>query len=345
MITLWRRSVRGFAKPGLTPHIDALAQRSARFHHCSVQGAWTSLSVPALQWSRHPKDLKFVALYEDKSFNLHLAGQVPKGVTLVRQFQSPVHEPNPNLAEILNGRGYRTIAVPNDGFTHYFHPRLGFTRGFSEVKLVPKPQGATDPKDPRFGDDAPTVALALEALEQLGDEPFYLWVHFFGPHAPYRAPRNDDNRPPYEAEIRYSDVQFGKLLAGLQSSGRADDTIVILSADHGEAFLEHGRAHHGLNLNDEVTHVPLLIHAPGLPSGDVPQEVALIDVAPTALHLLGLPQAGSMQGRPLTPLLLAPGRGAMAERPSYLETWHTDMKSKRYDVHQIGMVGGGRKGV
>jgi hypothetical protein len=50
-----------------------------------------------------------------------------------------------------------------------------------------------------------------------------------------------------------------------------------------------------------------------------------------------------MQGRPLTPLLLAPGRGAMAERPSYLETWHTDMKSKRYDVHQIGMVGGGRK--
>jgi arylsulfatase A-like enzyme len=103
----------------------------------------------------------------------------------------------------------------------------------------------------------------------------------------------------YDSEIRFTDHHIGRVLAHLREREQLDRTLVVLTADHGEEFLDHGRLGHTKTLYDEVVGVPLIVRAPGAGPAVVEEPVALVDVVPTILEALGLPVPDELEGLPL----------------------------------------------
>jgi arylsulfatase A-like enzyme len=136
----------------------------------------------------------------------------------------------------------------------------------------------------------------------------FLWVHFFEPHEPYeRWPGHDfgtTDRDRYDSEIAYVDRAVGRLVTELRR--QRPNAIVILTADHGEEFDEHGGRYHGTTLFEEQVRVPLVIAVPGLPAQVVEGPVELVDLAPTILGLLDIPIPLRMRGTDLGPWLGQP---------------------------------------
>ena len=124
----------------------------------------------------------------------------------------------------------------------------------------------------------------------------------------------------YDREIRYVDDELRELIATLEATGNADDTIVVLTSDHGEEFLEHGLRSHGGHLYEESVRVPLLIRGPGIPAGQrVATPVAMADLMPTLLELFDLPAPADREARSLLPLARGADPSAFAGRPIYSE--------------------------
>lgn len=196
-----------------------------------------------------------------------------------------------------------------------------------------------------------TLAAVQAWLKKVDERPFFLFLHFWDVHYDYIPPReyvdlfDPDYRGPidgrnffysltihpgmpardrehlialYDAEIRFTDDVLGRVLDALEARGRLRDAVVVVTADHGEEFFEHGGKGHQRTLHDEVVRVPLILSSPGrLPGGVVVEDpVRLIDVMPTVLALVGLPAPPHVQGRDLAPLW----RGeSLAEEPALTE--------------------------
>ena len=110
----------------------------------------------------------------------------------------------------------------------------------------------------------------------------------------------------YDGEIVYADSQVGRLVERLRERNRLDDTVLVLTSDHGEEFIEHGGVQHGHTLYDEVIRVPLIIrYPPRIPEGTVIQGsiVQSLDMTPTLLDLAGIEGHAEMQGESLMPLV------------------------------------------
>ena len=168
------------------------------------------------------------------------------------------------------------------------------------------------------------------------EQPFFAFLHFWDPHSDYRAPSEytqrferapyagnfrgvyqlEKNQPYddadrdhmlalYEAEALWTDEHLAALLDELTVLGVLDDTLVILTSDHGEEFYEHGRWGHQRTLYEEVLRVPMLMRYPqSLPAGlRVPGQARLQDVMPTVLELAGVPERAGLEGQSLLPLL------------------------------------------
>jgi arylsulfatase A-like enzyme len=202
--------------------------------------------------------------------------------------------------------------------------------------------------------DEAQVAEVVEWLRRVeGETPFFLYVHMIGPHDPYDPPAEfarafarsaapAPRMPPprvqthfekakaledpkltrlidqYDAAIAHADSLVGRILDQLAASGLAEDTIVILTSDHGEEFYEHGNWRHGNQLYDEVVRVPLLIRVPGGPRGAVREDPAmLIDLVPTVLGLLRIEAAAGelagLAGRALFPAPEEAGQATLSE--------------------------------
>ncbi len=128
--------------------------------------------------------------------------------------------------------------------------------------------------------------VAAEALEYLATAraPFFLWVHFYDPHAPYDPPGAFAGKG-YAGEIAYADSQVGRLVDRLRSRGLLDSTFVVVTADHGEGLGDHGEEEHGVLVYEETLRVPLIVRGPGISAGRVEREpVSLVDVAPFLLE-------------------------------------------------------------
>lgn len=158
-------------------------------------------------------------------------------------------------------------------------------------------------------------ATAGERAEQLGaylatrrpDERVFVWVHLFEPHEPYVAhPGHDFGERAidrYDSEIGAADEGLGAVVDVMRAS--RPSTLVVVTADHGEEFGEHGGRYHGTTVYDEQVRVPLVMHAPGLlVSRRVETPVSLVDIAPTLLSAAGLPLSPRIRGRDLGPELV-----------------------------------------
>lgn len=218
----------------------------------------------------------------------------------------------PTLATILKAQGFATGA-----FVAAFplERRFGLATGFDVYgDRLPRLDNGK-PADERPGEDVVDEALAWR--KTTGAARTFLWVHLFEPHAPYRNPT--DGRPVavrYDEEVTEADRQVGRLLAGL-GADRAS-TLVVVAADHGEAFGEHGEIGHSLFVYDTTLRVPLIANGPGVPRGRLPEPASLVDVAPTVLAALGV--AGPpMDGRALSLDSGLPPAGTAA-RTLYAET-------------------------
>lgn len=208
------------------------------------------------------------------------------------------------LAERLRGVGYETAAFTENAL---LNGSQGFRRGFSrysENKEIQHGAGASED----------TFTAALEWAREHVDTPFFLFIHTYQVHAPYEphepyaalyeAGAHDvDQHRRYEQEIRYLDDQLRRLVGELDGLLGAQELLLVITADHGEEFDEHGARLH-TQLYDEVMHVPLLFRWPGhVPEGRrVATPVSLVDVAPTILQLAHVKKFHTPDGKTLTPL-------------------------------------------
>jgi hypothetical protein len=332
----------GRVAPGTTPTLDALADRAQRFHHAYANGGWTSLSIPSLMWSRHAKDITLVKLYEDRRSNLYFEDEIPAGVSVERIFYSPRGEANPSLARVLHQAGFVTAAVPNDGNSRYFDPRLEFTKGFEKIYYPRKELEKAAGVAVRDVPDRVAVALATAVLRAYRDDRFFLWVHLFDAHLPHESEDGKKQIEGFRGEIRSTDSQLARLLRALDDLGRSDDTVVAVMGDHGEDFRIDPNGLHGLDLRDDSMRVALLVAIPNLPGRDFNMDVGLIDVAPTLLALAGVKIPDSMQGQSLVPWIADPTL-ATAHLPVLMETRRHLLGDDRPTRHITGAVADHRK--
>jgi arylsulfatase A-like enzyme len=237
-------------------------------------------------------------------------------------------------AEIFRDAGYRTVGLWRNGWVE---SNFGFAQGF-ETYVRPsigeeriRIHRESRSPNPLEGTDEDLTIAALDFLQRFGSQRFFLYLHYMDVHqyvydessAIFGTSYSDI----YDQAIHWVDSLVGVLLDRLERMKLLERTIVVIAADHGEAFLEHGREGHAQDLHGEVTHVPLIILPPFLldPGVRVKTTVSNADLWPTVLDLVGLPPLPGADGRSLVPMILAAGGAgdatdaAVRERPVFAQ--------------------------
>lgn len=293
-----------------TPHLDALAADadSVVFDSAWAHAPSTRYSVPAILTGRYPSTIAWGS---------------PQA-----HWPPEVLPQNRLLSEMLRDRGYATTALLS---YHYFEPSWGLARGFDDydTHLMVLHSMGGDPAATHGSSARELADLALAKLPalQAAGRPFFLWVHFYDPH--YRYDRHplepgdvafgEGEQDLYDEEIRYTDRHIGRLLSALKQSPSWNRTSVLVTADHGEGFGEHGippDRRHGYHLYANQTRVPFILRAAGLRTAfpAAPKRAAVpvahVDIVPTLLHsvLRTSPHVVETQllGQSLLPLLAQP---------------------------------------
>lgn len=189
-------------------------------------------------------------------------------------------QPQPSLFDHLKSSGFQTIAVGYaTGSNQYVQNGTG---GSAFTTIAPRPADTEHAMAPALTD------ALLEKLDGVGDRPFVAWVHHLDPHAPYDPPGSSAWER-YLGEVARTEAEIDRAIAGLAARGLADRTAVVISADHGEHFGEHGMHHHNMALYDEVIRVPLMIIPPGPPMrARVHQATSGTDLPEMLLSWLGV---------------------------------------------------------
>jgi arylsulfatase A-like enzyme/Flp pilus assembly protein TadD len=262
-----------------TPVLDDLARRGVRFESAHSAAPLTGPSHATILTGLYPP-----------------AHGVRENVTFLLDARRP------RLAARLRSRGYRTAAFVG---AYPVAGAFGFAQGFEHFDdaLHPNPgvgQGAERP-----GNEVADAAAAW--LTGPGSGAFFAWVHFYDPHAPYRPPAPYGERFAdrlYDGEVAFADAQLGRLLEALGRAGHADDTFVVVLADHGEGLGDHDEQGHGILLYESTLRVPWIVAGPGVPRGRVvAAPVGTADLVPTLLALLGIDVPPDLPGRSLKPAI------------------------------------------
>jgi len=323
----------GYKHP-TSPYFDRLADRGALFEHALAPYPATLVSHMSM----------FTGLYPPQHAVYPPANVLPEGVW--------------TLAEGMRRAGFRTQAHTEGGFVAGGY---GFERGFEVYD---------DTAYSADGDIERTFGRGLEFLDALEpEERFFLFLHSYSTHDPYDPPlafaqQFDGFEPPpdssgerlrdfnferieidpevverfsrrYDASVRYVDSVLEHFVTRLEASGLLAETTLVITSDHGEEFLEHGKLAH-TQLYPESLAVPLLVVHPDLTQGRrVGDEVSLVDLAPTLAELAGLVPQDSLAGRSLVPYL--GGSQPPEDRFSYAE-----LDDLRYLRALVGEVDGVR---
>ncbi|MDE0904662.1 MAG: sulfatase-like hydrolase/transferase [Planctomycetota bacterium] len=223
------------------------------------------------------------------------------------------------MAEILEGEGFATGAVVS---AMVLDSKYGLDQGFDMYD----DNLANADKAPMFmfreTKAKDTAERALTWIKDRGSERWFLWVHFFDPHAGHIPPPEYARLCPdslYDAEIAYADAGLGEVIEGLRMNGMLKETLVVMTADHGEALGDHGESTHSMFIYDSTIHVPLVMMHPGLARQHrIREVVSSVDIMPTSLVLLGVDYGGQVDGRSLAGAMLDPFEKVEA-RPVYSE--------------------------
>ena len=304
-------SCYGYNRP-TSPHLDALALESVLYSRTFAPAPWTRPSCGSLLSSLYPPETGLDGLF------------------------SALPEEVPILPQFLRREGYRTAAIAANV---QVSAQFGFAKGFDShdigttylqwtgVKMALSRLGLVPFDDiyPRY-DAGELTDRALDWLDRHGvEEPFFLYLHYADPHAPYRPPADADRwrefappaalgvaEPPptptwfgrpltpaevqamvarYDAEIAFFDAEVARLFEYLEERDAWRETLIIVTADHGEEFLDHGGWTHASSLYNEQIHVPLIIKYPeSMAAGSgkrVDHEASLVDIVPTIQEVLG----------------------------------------------------------
>jgi arylsulfatase A-like enzyme len=264
----------------IAPNLTRLEAESVSYRRAYSVSSYTAKSVGALLSGKYPSTLK------------------RNGYFFTRYSQEALFFP-----ELLQSSGVRTMSAHahrtmkqdnnlNQGFDHW------------EVVAGIGPDTRTD--DHVTSDDLTELALRMlernHAVEPLA--PFFLYLHYLDPHRNYLKHREapdfgDRARDRYDAEVFFTDLWIGRLLEHCKSQPWFERTAVIVSADHGEAFGEHGMYRHAFELWNVLTHVPLFIRLPAAAPRTIDVPRSHIDLAPTIVELLGRRSSGDFAGRSL----------------------------------------------
>jgi len=280
----------GYQERELTPAIDTWAAKSAVFERAYCPAPHSSYSISSMHASRF--------LHDEAA-----------------QGRDPTH---PTLAQVLENKGYETAAFYTQGIfftegeavSHYKKIRFGFADAHHGA---PRPDKLTD------------YAIAeLDRFVAREEPPVFMWVHYFNVHEPYRSTRfGDAPRDRYEGEIAETDAEVARLLAYIDEK-LVRPAVVILTADHGEEFKDHGGHYHGSSLYDEQVRVPLIVSVPGAEPLRLSSPVSTVDLAPTALRLIGIEPPPSMVGHDLRPAIFG-GDEAYVARPVFASVMRQHM--------------------
>ena len=265
----------------IAPNLTKLADESVVYTNEYALSSYTAKSVAGFLSSRYPS-----TLYRSGYF----FANYPKADLF--------------LAEVLHGHGVPTTAWHG----HLYFRGTGLDQGFDNWQFVPGIH--FDPET----DNSITSQLMTELGIKLLSKPentskqFFAWAHYMDPHDQYnKHPESPDfgnkNRDRYDNEVFYTDLWLGKLLDFARAQPWWKDTVLIISADHGEAFGEHGFYKHAFEIWDVLTRVPLLISGPGIKPRRISERRSHIDLAPTVLDLMGFPPEPEFMGRSVLPEL------------------------------------------
>ncbi len=293
----------------LSPRLTRLAGEGILFENAWAASPWTGPSVAAVVTGLYPDEVGIHGLFD------------------------PLPPEADTLAERLGREGYDTAAIISNAIVSevYGHDQ-GYTffhhQGYRKTKEAGEEDGDRKPRYPFFTADKVTDR-ALSWLAGAGEEPFFLYVHYTDPHEPYLAPpewidrvlgdrdavdaellldarftREEltagqlaSIRGYYEAEIAFADHEVGRLLDALP-----EDTLIVITGDHGEEFREHGFFLHGHTLFEELIHIPLIFAGPGISRGiRVSEPVSHVDICPTLLDVAGGERDERLAGRSLVP--------------------------------------------
>jgi arylsulfatase A-like enzyme/Tfp pilus assembly protein PilF len=287
-----------------TPNIDALAADGARFER-----AYTAVPVTL------------------PSHTVMFTGTYPMLSGMHDFAANKLNPTQPTLASVLKQHGYATAAVVGSAV---LDSRFGLNRGFDfyyDHFDFNRLQESNLEEMERPGNLVADVTL--DWLGKNYQKKFFLWMHLYDPHYPYRPPppyAAEYKDRPYDGEIAFADAQVGRLIRFLKSKGLYGNTLIVLSGDHGESLGEHGEKTHGFFIYNATLHVPFMMHLPigHLPVGHapaartVPDLVNLADLMPTVLQVLKLNIPSQVQGQSLLPLMTSRTEEA---RSLYAETF------------------------
>ncbi|MGA1791035.1 MAG: tetratricopeptide repeat protein [bacterium] len=264
-----------------TPHIDRLAEKGILFENAFSP---VPITLP--------------------SHTSILTGTYPGFHGIRNNGTYAVSDAAVTLAELLKDEGYATAAFVG---AYVLDKRFGLDQGFDvyDDDLSREEEQTFTYKERRA--ESVTNAV-IQWLKERNPSRFFLWVHYFDPHMHYNPPppfSAEYADRPYDGEIAYTDHWIGVLLDVLHQSGISENTIVILTGDHGEGLGEHQEKTHGIFIYDTTLQVPLIFNCPRLfpRSGRIRSLVRLIDIAPTILSLAGCKINRDMQGVSLLPLI------------------------------------------
>ena len=267
-----------------TPHLDQLAAEGTRFSRVYSQAPHTSFSVSSMLTSKY----------------------FP---TMARLAPGERHD---TIAAVLRNYGWRTAA---------FYPPAVFYIDSNKLKIFSETNFDFEYVKFEFIDAQRRVDQLLAYYDTVKPQRSFVWVHFFEPHEPYVAheefPFGSGDIDRYDSEIAYTDAAVGRLVKEVRA--RRPGTIVIVAADHGEEFDEHGGRYHGSSLYEEQLRIPLIISIPGVPPHVVDGQVELFDVTPTVLNLLDISVPVRMRGTDLGPWLATPPAPAARLPPAFAE--------------------------
>jgi len=265
-----------------TPNIDTLAADGTRFER-----AYTAVPVTL------------------PSHTVIFTGTYPT-LSGVHDFAANKLSPTQaTLASVLKDNGYTTGAVIGSAV---LDSRFGLNHGFDfyyDHFDFNRLQESNLDEMERPGNIVADVTL--DWLSKNYQKKFFLWMHLYDPHYPYRppAPYSEEYRDrPYDGEIAFADAQVGRLIEFLKNKGLYQNTLIILSGDHGESLGEHGEKTHGFFIYNATLHVPLIIHLPGdMHARTVQNLVNLADIMPTVLAALNIQLPAHVQGQSLLPII------------------------------------------